>query len=452
MSLSRSLLRVPSYLKSVNIRCLQTTPYRIQKEDPDEIIDKIHSDKHVTARKIPDQVVKVKTVGMVIQKPIREKPEDPPFETDYRERNAEDKYMCEPNEIIKVDINWFGDEGAKDKEAFLDKCENFQKTVTKHRHGQVEFIYAALRHMKDFGVHKDLQAYKGLMDVLPKEVMVPTNIFQAMFWHFHKQQVCAVEILHKMELMGVEPDAEMERLVIDIFGQNSIVWRKVARQLYWFSKFRNVNPYPLPEDITDLGALELAKLALERMCPDLQTKISVFDTNQLEYSVDKTWIVSAQSPTQRELINEIFVDQPLYVEGPHTVWVKDQQITFFMLRADNRVKDNPEEVEPDPLDVTNIPLHPHGQSKEGALMKQKNIHTQEDGTILSLAATGTSSRDSLLSWIRLLQKSNPKLKQLQVIFTLKAPNFQVQSFQERQKQQNNEGSSSTTDSSSTSMS
>lgn len=450
MSFTRSLLKITCLHRNHHhARLLTTTTSRNQKKDSQEGLARLEN--NVKTREVLNETIKMKTLGRVITKPIREKPsKDVPWETDYQERNAENKFMCEPSEIIKVDVTWFGEDGPKDKEVFLDKCENFQRTVTKHRHGQVEFIYAALRHMKDFGVHKDLQAYKGLMDIFPKDVMVPTNIFQNMFFHFEKQQRCATEILHKMELAGVEPDHEMERLVVDIFGQNSAVWRKVARQLYWFSKFRNANPYPLPENIDDLSAIDLARLALQRMCPDLQTKITVYDTIQLDYSVDKTWIVSAQAPSQRELINEIFTDQPLYVDGPHTVWLKEHQITYFMLRADNRLKENPDEQEPDPLDVTNIPLHTHGQSKEGALMKQKNIHTQEDGTILSLAATGTSSRDSLLSWIRFLQKSNPKLEHLQVIFTLKAPNFQVQSFD--YKSNNEEGSSSTTDSSSTSMS
>lgn len=430
MSFVRSVLRVSQSVRVLQYRTLRASQQHLESE-PDKKLSQQVTKSDVSQK---EAVKKTSFIDSVVGPAVKEEVEkqEVPYETDNRERWAE-QHNANTNakEIIAADITWFGDQGPRDKETFLDKCENFQRTVTKHRHGQVEFIYAALRHMKDFGVHKDLQAYKGLMDVFPKDVMVPTNIFQGMFWHFYKQQECAIQILHQMELRGVEPDHEIERMVIDIFGQRSLVWRKVARQLYWQSKFRNANPYPVPENIDNLDALELARLALQRMCPDLQTKITVYSTTQVEDSVDKTWIVSAQSPTQRELINEIFSDQPLYVDGPHTVWLKEHQITFFMLRADNRVKDNPDASDEDPLDVTNIPIHPHGQSKEGALMKQKNIHTQEDGTVLSLAATGTSSRDSLLSWVRLLQTTNPKLEHLQVIFTLKAPNFQVQSFQQQ---------------------
>jgi len=51
-----------------------------------------------------------------------------------------------------------------------------------------------------------------------------------------------------------------------------------------------------------------------------------------------------------------------------------------------------------------------------------SVHEQEDGVILAVCATGTSSRDSLVSWIKFLEKSNPRLgKDLSVIFTLKSP-------------------------------
>ena len=35
--------------------------------------------------------------------------------------------------------------------------------------------------------------------------------------------------------------------------------------------------------------------------------------------------------------------------------------------------------------------------------------------------TGTSSRDSLLSWIRFLQRDNPDLENIPILFTLQSP-------------------------------
>ena len=46
------------------------------------------------------------------------------------------------------------------------------------------------------------------------------------------------------------------------------------------------------------------------------------------------------------------------------------------------------------------------------------IHEQEDATIFAVCATGTSSKDSLLSWIRCLQQTYPILEKIPVLFTL----------------------------------
>ncbi|KAI1293535.1 Evolutionarily conserved signaling intermediate in Toll pathway, mitochondrial [Halotydeus destructor] len=319
----------------------------------------------------------------------------------------------------------------KTKDSFLDTIEDYTKTVNKHRSGQVEFIYAALRVMKDFGVHKDLEAYKSLIDVFPKERMKPTNTFQAGFYHYGKQQACALKVLDEMEYYNIMPDAEMEQLVISTFSKHSYVWRKVARQLYWMSKFKNANPYPLPENVP-MDALELAKIALKRMCPDLQTKIAVWATGQISDSLDKTWIVSAQSVSQKELIEEMKPHQPLYVEGSYRVWLRDKSISYFVLRADNpeSLRRSGQEEDDDPYDVSNIPINMYGRSKEKALTQQKAIHQQPDGTYLAICATGTSSRDSLLSWIRLLEGANRNLQNLQVIFNQRAPQTSLSTLNE----------------------
>lgn len=48
------------------------------------------------------------------------------------------------------------------------------------------------------------------------------------------------------------------------------------------------------------------------------------------------------------------------------------------------------------------------------------VHEQEDGVIFSLCATGMSSKDSLLSWIRHLEKDgNENLIEIPVVFTLR---------------------------------
>lgn len=48
------------------------------------------------------------------------------------------------------------------------------------------------------------------------------------------------------------------------------------------------------------------------------------------------------------------------------------------------------------------------------------IHEQDDGVYYAMCVTGTSSKDSLLSWIRCLQKTNPILEQIPIVFKLKS--------------------------------
>lgn len=51
----------------------------------------------------------------------------------------------------------------------------------------------------------------------------------------------------------------------------------------------------------------------------------------------------------------------------------------------------------------------------------RSLHQQDDGTIYAICATGTSSKDSLLSWIRLLQEQgNPILGDMPVLFKFRS--------------------------------
>lgn len=89
----------------------------------------------------------------------------------------------------------------KDKANYLDMIKVFEDKDV-HRRNHVEFIYAALKNMEDYGVHKDLAVYKALVDVMPKGKFIPTNIFQAEFMHYPKQQQCIIDLLEKMEDNG----------------------------------------------------------------------------------------------------------------------------------------------------------------------------------------------------------------------------------------------------------
>lgn len=90
---------------------------------------------------------------------------------------------------------------TKTKATFNKVIDVYTKRDIRRR-GHVEFIYAALKKMPEFGVEKDLTVYNKLLDVFPKEVFVPQNFIQRMFNHYPRQQECGVQLLEQMENYG----------------------------------------------------------------------------------------------------------------------------------------------------------------------------------------------------------------------------------------------------------
>lgn len=312
-------------------------------------------------------------------------------------------------------MDYFEQFVKKDKQTFL-KIINAYQERDKVKKGHLEFIYAALKYMEDFGVDGDLETYKALMDVFPKGKMIPKNLIQAEFYHFARHQECALYMLDRMDFIGIMPDKEMKELILNIFGKSSHVYKKYARMMYWMPKFKNLNPYLLPDPLPS-DVRELARLALKKMSVDTRTKITEYDGNELEDSVDKTWVMSAQSPVQQKLINAHPVDKSLFVEGPFLVWLRRISMTYFVLRADPKFYP---EFDEDDDDVSNLSLWMFGEKKPKELIHcPQSVHEQEEGIIMGLCCTGTSSKDSLLSWIRFLRKTNPKLDAIPILFKLK---------------------------------
>jgi len=62
------------------------------------------------------------------------------------------------------------------------------------------------------------------------------------------------------------------------------------------------------------------------------------------------------------------------------------------------------------------------EEKPKCLEVPPSVHEQEDGTVLAMCITGTSSKESLTSWIRLLERAgNDRLAQIPVVFRLRSP-------------------------------
>lgn len=160
-------------------------------------------------------------------------------------------------------------DAVKDKRLFMDMIARF-KTANPNRRGHVEFIAVALKHLEEFQVsgcdrsetikfflrlrespilknqiyspsfeirffncglielnafqvHRDLETYKALFDLFPREKLKPKNLIQAEFHHFPRHQDCAMDILTQMHKHDVMPDKQLRQLVLDIFGPETHV-------------------------------------------------------------------------------------------------------------------------------------------------------------------------------------------------------------------------------------
>jgi signaling intermediate in Toll pathway protein len=325
---------------------------------------------------------------------------------------------------------------ARDKKTFEDAVGLYLKRNGVYRRGHVEFLYAAIGRMKEFDVHRDLDTYKTLLALFPEEKMVAKTTWQVEFMHFPKQQQCCIDILDFMESHGVIPDDDMGYQLIRIFGKASHAFRKYQRMMYWMPKFKFANPYYVPYDLpTD--NVELAKLALKRMSVDLETSLTVHMTEELENCADQTYIVSALSPEQSELIASHPVDKPVFVEGGFTVWLRSKSVTYFILRSDCTEKylrfcQKPSEDKPsEDKDASMFQWSVFEEEAPKVLAVPPSVHEQEDGTILAMCITGSASKDSLTSWIRFLERSNRKLSQVPVVFRLRTPDAEIQVWEKR---------------------
>lgn len=220
------------------------------------------------------------------------------------------------------------------------------------------------------------------------------------------------------------PDYEMEDMLLNIFGRRGHPVRKFWRMMYWMPKFKNLSPWVVPNPPPN-DAINLAQLAVERMCSvDLQSKIQVYQTSDVENSIDDTWIVSGQSPSQKELLRKHDTKYAVYIEGPTLIWLRNKSISYFILRGDPRSDTEMKELTHEDIDDVSdihVPLFGFTRPQQSRVALRKSVHEQEDGIIYAVCVTGTSTKDSLLSWIRLLQKDgNENLGNLAILFKFKS--------------------------------
>lgn len=318
----------------------------------------------------------------------------------------------------------------KDKLTFCSAVQLYITKELKYRRGHVEFIYSALENMERFGVHRDLSVYKELLEVFPKEKMIPRSTWQVEWQHFPKQQQCAIDLMDQMEDYGVIPDHNFGARLEKIFGTEAHAFRKYRRMMYWMPKFKHANPYPIPKELP-VDALQLALLALKRMSVDRDSEITVWQGEGVDgENTKETFIASSQSHTQKSLIEKHNSDTPLFVEGGFTCWLRYASMTYFILRADPDKKMLKRFAEAEAAAASDDNLFNWNlfweKEEAKSIVPQRSVHEQDDGTVLAMVITGNATKESLVSWVRCLQTTNPALEKIPVVFKLRTPGSEIQ--------------------------
>ena len=67
---------------------------------------------------------------------------------------------------------------------------------------------------------------------------------------------------------------------------------------------------------------------------DVETKININLTKEIENDQEDTWIVWATSTKQRMLLKKHDPLKSLYIEGPFKMWMQKQIVEYFVLKSE----------------------------------------------------------------------------------------------------------------------
>lgn len=315
--------------------------------------------------------------------------------------------------------------------ATFNKAVDFFVKADVRRRGHVEFIYAALKKMPEFGVQGDLAVYNKLLDVFPKEVFVPRNFIQRMFNHYPRQQECGVQLLEQMENYGVMPNIETKVLLVQIFGEKSHPMRKYQRIMYWFPRFKHLNPFPVPKELPE-DPVDLSSFSLTRIANDKDAKVTVYqlpctDITESGEEITLPHIVGIQSPSQMEQLAQHNSSRPVFVEGPFPLWLRKKCVYYYILRADPIPADEKVEEPYDPERCLDYPLQLDLElDRDLGDEESFDVEDLDEGPVFAMCMTSQGDQATLNQWISSLQQNNPVLGQTPTLFRLEAGSKELQ--------------------------
>jgi hypothetical protein len=164
---------------------------------------------------------------------------------------------------------------------------------------------------------------------------------------------------------------------------------------------------------------------------DIQTKYFINHTDQLNESNEKdkdktnnnnesTWIITAQSPKQQELLKNHKKQIPIFVDGPYNCWIRSKRIEYFMMKTDT-LEDTVEKLQKienaDLDDVKNMPnMFNDPFNKDVTKIPELSPYELPEGNVYALCSTGTGTKSSVYAWSKFLELNNECLKNYLIVF------------------------------------
>lgn len=161
---------------------------------------------------------------------------------------------------------------------------------------------------------------------------------------------------------------------------------------------------------------------------DCSTKITIDYTKTLQDERNKednsSWIVTAQSPIQVDLLDRHKKTVPIYVEGPFYTWLRSIKVEYFVMRSDPlpetlekiKIIETRDDYDDDLTNMHNAFGDPFKKSKSVFKVPTLSVHELSEGNIYAVFCTESASKSSLYNWTKFAEKKLERLKDLVVVY------------------------------------
>lgn len=387
-----------------------------------------------------------------------EKPEDEEGMLQYYVKKAQDS-MDEINEAEYYDIV-----GAE-RRLFFRMVDLWIQDAGEARRGHREFLQVAMNNVDRFNVQHEPKAYLKIMECYPQSKhtgMRREKWFKAVFQDKILDHELAVRLFGVMQKYRAPANDEFFNTCMRLFGPYSRATAKVRQMIFWGPRLNSFRPFEADANkISLMNPVEIAFRGLRQASPSLDAVYERFEVDkssleEQELELPKKGldcIISLQTKEQRELLKEHDVTKPVYVEGPHMLYYRNEKVQYYVMRADPVAAET--KVTPTSWILTSKEWWSDFYKTDIKSMKRLGdtgeIYTEEsflptvhfdegisfserapseirqiandtkdvEGRIYAIASMDYKSPNALKSWLTGLQPNNPILTQLTVVFSKK---------------------------------